>query len=117
MKNNYFLLTILIAGLTLVTLPNKLYAQETKKVQTTKGASTKYTCTHHPEVVSDKPGKCPKCGMDLVPMKSTASTTKPGSMQNDRKGSIIKDSMSHKHPVTKRDKTKMKKDSTKVDKK
>jgi multidrug efflux pump subunit AcrA (membrane-fusion protein) len=26
-----------------------------------------YTCTMHPEVVSDKPGKCPKCGMDLVP--------------------------------------------------
>ncbi|HEY9871319.1 MAG TPA: heavy metal-binding domain-containing protein, partial [Candidatus Obscuribacterales bacterium] len=25
-----------------------------------------YTCTMHPEVISDKPGKCPKCGMDLV---------------------------------------------------
>ena len=25
-----------------------------------------YTCTMHPEVTSDKPGKCPKCGMDLV---------------------------------------------------
>ena len=25
-----------------------------------------YTCSMHPEVVSDKPGKCPKCGMDLV---------------------------------------------------
>ena len=24
----------------------------------------KYTCPMHPEVVSDKPGKCPKCGMD-----------------------------------------------------
>lgn len=25
-----------------------------------------YTCVMHPEVQSDKPGKCPKCGMDLV---------------------------------------------------
>ena len=25
-----------------------------------------YTCPHHPEVVSDKPGECPKCRMDLV---------------------------------------------------
>lgn len=29
----------------------------------------KYTCPMHSEVVSDKPGKCPKCGMELVPMK------------------------------------------------
>ncbi|MEO8427498.1 MAG: heavy metal-binding domain-containing protein [Verrucomicrobiota bacterium] len=25
-----------------------------------------YTCTHHPEVVQDSPGTCPKCGMKLV---------------------------------------------------
>ncbi|MET4108550.1 MULTISPECIES: heavy metal-binding domain-containing protein [Hymenobacter] len=25
-----------------------------------------YTCPMHPEVVSDQPGKCPKCGMTLV---------------------------------------------------
>jgi hypothetical protein len=25
-----------------------------------------YTCTMHPEVNSDKLGKCPKCGMELV---------------------------------------------------
>jgi len=32
-------------------------AQETKTV---------YTCPMHPEVQSDKPGQCPKCGMNLV---------------------------------------------------
>ena len=25
-----------------------------------------YTCPHHPEVVQDSPGTCPKCGMKLV---------------------------------------------------
>jgi hypothetical protein len=29
-----------------------------------------YTCTMHPEVRSDKPGKCPKCGMPLVPVEA-----------------------------------------------
>jgi len=24
-----------------------------------------YVCPMHPEVKGDKPGKCPKCGMDL----------------------------------------------------
>ena len=26
----------------------------------------KYTCTHHPEIVQDSPGSCPKCGMKLT---------------------------------------------------
>jgi transcription initiation factor IIE alpha subunit len=28
-----------------------------------------YTCPMHPEVITDMPGKCPKCGMDLVKKK------------------------------------------------
>ncbi|NUO52841.1 MAG: hypothetical protein HOV80_28685 [Polyangiaceae bacterium] len=31
-----------------------------------------YTCPHHPEVISDKPGECPKCHMDLVPKQPDA---------------------------------------------
>lgn len=29
--------------------------------------SKSYSCPMHPEVVSDQPGNCPKCGMKLVP--------------------------------------------------
>ncbi len=29
-----------------------------------------YTCGMHPEVILDEPGQCPKCGMDLVPLKT-----------------------------------------------
>ncbi len=33
----------------------------------------KYTCPMHPEVVKDEPGKCPKCGMNLVPLNKSES--------------------------------------------
>ena len=39
---------------------------------TTQSADKKlYTCPMHPEVVSDAPGKCPKCGMKLIPKKGS----------------------------------------------
>ena len=28
-----------------------------------------YVCPMHPEVREDKPGKCPKCGMELKPVQ------------------------------------------------
>jgi hypothetical protein len=38
----------------------------TEQTETTQEvASTTYTCPMHPEVVSNEPGKCPKCGMNL----------------------------------------------------
>lgn len=36
--------------------------------------SASYTCPMHPEVIRDAPGKCPKCGMDLVPVKRQDET-------------------------------------------
>ena len=34
-----------------------------------------YTCSMDPQVTEDKPGKCPICHMDLVPIKSTISNS------------------------------------------
>jgi hypothetical protein len=44
------------------------HEQQHKKIQ-------KYTCLMHPEVVTDHPGNCPKCGMKLVPLKEKKHRT------------------------------------------
>jgi membrane fusion protein, copper/silver efflux system len=41
-------------------------------------AATEYTCSMHPQIRQDGPGKCPLCGMDLTPVsKSGSGETNP----------------------------------------
>lgn len=54
----------------------------------------KYTCLMHPEVITDRPGNCPKCGMKLVPIKekkrrssnAERSTSNHHAMHHDEHG-------------------------------
>ena len=39
--------------------------------------ASQYTCPMHPEVLSPKPGACPKCGMALEPVAATESKANP----------------------------------------
>ena len=38
-----------------------------------KEESTTWTCSMHPQIKQDKPGKCPICAMDLIPLSSMQS--------------------------------------------
>jgi hypothetical protein len=59
-------------------------AQSTSKTNSTveqqKTEKGVYTCEMHPEVLSDKPGNCPKCGMTLIKkeVKAEADSAKSG---------------------------------------
>ncbi|MBS1528135.1 MAG: hypothetical protein JST19_20985 [Bacteroidetes bacterium] len=57
----------------------KSLSDTAKKVKT---AKVLYTCPMHPDVISDKPGKCPKpgCGMTLV-KKAGKNQKTPGKMK------------------------------------
>jgi uncharacterized protein with PIN domain len=67
MKKTIMALAILLAVNTGTFAQTGKSSTKTHKIKTT--SATKYTCTMHPEVVMNKPGKCPKCGMTLVKMK------------------------------------------------
>jgi outer membrane lipoprotein SlyB len=40
--------------------------QSTNQPAQKNASAVRYTCSMHPEVLQDKPGDCPKCGMKLV---------------------------------------------------
>jgi uncharacterized paraquat-inducible protein A len=60
---------LMMAVLTIMSV--SVFAQDTTK-QKNKKVKTEmvsYSCPMHPEIISDKPGKCSKCGMDLTKSK------------------------------------------------
>jgi hypothetical protein len=58
-------------------MPGMKHNATSSRPATTQAAML-YTCKMHPDVLSGKPGKCPKCGMNLVPKKSIAAPHEEG---------------------------------------
>ncbi len=43
-----------------------------------------YTCSMHPQIMQDRPGKCPICGMDLIPVEKKKGTNADAIMLSDQ---------------------------------
>jgi hypothetical protein len=60
------IMVIMVIGSDLLTSCSGPSGQTNPTKQTASAGKELYVCPMHPEETSDKPGKCPKCGMDLV---------------------------------------------------
>jgi transcription initiation factor IIE alpha subunit len=67
--------TLMIALTAFFAFGSAVSAQTTATVRKNEVQKTVYSCPMHPKVVSDKKGKCSKCGMDLEATKETVHTT------------------------------------------
>ncbi|HEU4791506.1 MAG TPA: heavy metal-binding domain-containing protein [Flavobacterium sp.] len=66
---------LIIALMTLFAMGTTVSAQTTATAPKKEVQKTMYTCPMHPKEMSDKRGKCSKCGMDLVVSKETVHNT------------------------------------------
>ncbi|HEV2480501.1 MAG TPA: efflux RND transporter periplasmic adaptor subunit [Puia sp.] len=64
-----------------------LVACQAKKKDTTMAvvhSDTVYTCSMHPQVTQERPGKCPICGMELIPVKKSLGRGEDGVQLSDQ---------------------------------
>lgn len=57
----------LVAGAVALGCLVLLHAEGETRLAPPAEAASAYTCPMHPEVTDDKPSRCPKCKMKLVP--------------------------------------------------
>ncbi len=76
------IILILVVGILIGAVSTYIFVPKAKTMDTMaqEGEKQLYSCGMHPEVISDEPGDCPICGMELTPIKGSAQvgTGEPG---------------------------------------
>jgi membrane fusion protein, copper/silver efflux system len=73
-----------------------LGACTTKKKDSARVSNTYYTCSMHPQIMEEKPGKCPICGMNLIAVQKNQQLVDGGIMLSDQQvqlGNILVDTV------------------------
>jgi len=89
MPNERLLIIAATAATLASTFLSSAQAQQAAPPESPGHPNRQYTCIMHPDVLSDKPGECPKCGMELVPLEKKTKPAKPAAH--------------HEHHVTRRE--------------
>ena len=99
-------ISILIASALAVSVTNTVIAQHAYREHQTEQAYApghehekmqKYTCRMHPEVITDQPGNCPKCGMKLVPLNEKKRRTSNVQRSTSKVEAIDPNRLNHEH--------------------
>jgi membrane fusion protein, copper/silver efflux system len=113
MKSKFLLLGFLFAGLMMVNFSVYQCNGQTPQNIPVKKQTIKYTCPMHSEIVKNKPGNCPICGMTLVEKKDNS---KKDMHQANDSTMMINDTMKMMHDTTMMKKGHMMQDPTMMNK-
>jgi len=78
---NIFLIIVLLV---IVGFVGYMLMRPHHSINSTNNAAIKYHCPMHPNFISDKPGECSICGMDLVPIQEEAVSMGQGEKPNTK---------------------------------
>jgi membrane fusion protein, copper/silver efflux system len=70
--------------LVIIMISLSVIACQGKKRTVVQGSGIYYTCSMHPQIMQDKPGKCPICHMDLIPVEIKSGADPEAIMLSDQ---------------------------------